>query len=261
MLSTIKNKIIVDCCRNHLGSSEIIKEMIHKAAINGADYVKFQIYNPDRLDRSWPNYTNKYLELKRHCLSDYQISEILLECKKENILPVFTLFSLDRLDFLKCVFEDEQISLKIASPDMSNESLLNGVIKHFPYCDLFISTGMHSIPEIKSVFLNYIDEFPKWFYCISHYPTCPEEINWELMKWYDGFSDHTLGIACAKKAIDNGMEFVEKHFTLSRNLPGTDQLISIEPDELKELTSYIKNKEMEVMYKRRWSNEPIFTNI
>ena len=52
---------------------------------------------------------------------------------------------------------------------------------------------------------------------------------------YYGYSDHTHGIEACLLAISRGAKFIEKHFTLSRSLPGIDQKAAIEPHELKEL--------------------------
>lgn len=227
--------------------------MIRSAARSKADYVKFQIYNSERLNKTWDNYVYKLLELRNHQLADCQISTILIECERNNIIPMFTIFALDRIEFLKCVFEGRKVALKIASPDMSNYKLIDSVIKEFPLCQLFISTGMHTLKEVINTIDLYKDDV-FFLYCISHYPTLPEEINYGLMQTFDGFSDHTIGISCAKKAIDKGIGYVEKHYTLSRRLPGTDQAISIEPDELQMLTSHAYNLENETIYKRRWSD-------
>ena len=39
--------IIAECCQNHNGDFNILKDMVHSAAEIGADYVKIQKRNPD----------------------------------------------------------------------------------------------------------------------------------------------------------------------------------------------------------------------
>ena len=59
-----------------------------------------------------------------------------------------------------------------------------------------------------------------------------------------GFSDHSEGIYICIAATALGATMVEKHFTLSRNLPGVDQPASIEPQELAEMVKGIRQVEV-----------------
>ena len=55
-----------------------------------------------------------------------------------------------------------------------------------------------------------------------------------------GLSDHTLGIAVAVAAVALGACIIEKHFTLSRNIPGPDSSFSLEADEFKEMVKAVR---------------------
>jgi N,N'-diacetyllegionaminate synthase len=50
-----------------------------------------------------------------------------------------------------------------------------------------------------------------------------------------GLSDHTTDNLSAIVAASLGAVMIEKHFTLDRNLPGADNALSMEPEELKQL--------------------------
>ena len=41
-------------------------------------------------------------------------------------------------------------------------------------------------------------------------------------------------------AVANGATLIEKHFTIDKNLPGPDHILSLEPDELKEMVRNIR---------------------
>jgi hypothetical protein len=56
-----------------------------------------------------------------------------------------------------------------------------------------------------------------------------------------GYSDHTPGIEVPIAATALGAEIIEKHFTLDRTLPGPDHAASLEPNELKNMVSSIRN--------------------
>ena len=76
-------------------------------------------------------------------------------------------------------------------------------------------------------------------HCTSTYPTPFEHVQLgcipALQAKYGvpvGFSDHTLGNFMAFAAVAGGANLFEKHFTVSRSLPGPDQQGSMEPAEL-----------------------------
>ena len=48
-----------------------------------------------------------------------------------------------------------------------------------------------------------------------------------------GFSDHTIGVEASIMALNNGAEYIEKHFTSSTKLYGSDAKFSMEPDQFK----------------------------
>jgi N,N'-diacetyllegionaminate synthase len=55
-----------------------------------------------------------------------------------------------------------------------------------------------------------------------------------------GHSDHSPDITTALGAVALGAHIVEKHFTLTRDQPGPDHPVSIEPDELTEMVRQIR---------------------
>ena len=59
-----------------------------------------------------------------------------------------------------------------------------------------------------------------------------------------GYSDHTLGTEAAKYAICLGAEYVEKHFTLNRYLPGRDQKMSTTIEEMSEIVKWSRAVEL-----------------
>jgi N-acetylneuraminate synthase/N,N'-diacetyllegionaminate synthase len=112
---------------------------------------------------------------------------------------------------------------------------------------MIVSTGMHDMATVRktSELLKECNAEFMFLYCVSEYPTEPSDFNLGLIdrmrSEFDvpvGFSDHSQGIEAAVTAMARGADFVEKHFTLDRRLPGGDQEVSIEPDELVELTAY-----------------------
>jgi sialic acid synthase SpsE len=58
-----------------------------------------------------------------------------------------------------------------------------------------------------------------------------------------GFSDHTLGIHVPVAAAALGAAVIEKHYTLSRALPGPDHPFAVEPGELTAMVRQIRDVE------------------
>ena len=87
--------------------------------------------------------------------------------------------------------------------------------------------------------------------CTSEYPCPPEEsglnVLYELRKRYNdikiGYSDHTLGLAVPIAAVMKGAAVIEKHFTLSKKMYGSDAKFATEPNEFKKLVEEIRNAE------------------
>jgi N,N'-diacetyllegionaminate synthase len=59
-----------------------------------------------------------------------------------------------------------------------------------------------------------------------------------------GYSDHTLGVEVSIAAVALGACVIEKHFTLSRDLEGPDHRASLEPIELANMVTSIRNIEI-----------------
>ena len=58
-----------------------------------------------------------------------------------------------------------------------------------------------------------------------------------------GLSDHTHGIAVPVAAVALGACMIEKHFTVSRNLPSPDSKFSLEPHEFKAMVDAVRTVE------------------
>jgi len=115
---------------------------------------------------------------------------------------------------------------------------------------LIISTGMATLGEIEEavqVARRAGATQIALLKCTSAYPALPEEMNLRTIPHLAeafgvpvGLSDHTLGIAVPVAAVALGACIVEKHFTLSRDIPGPDSAFSLEPQEFKAMVEAIR---------------------
>lgn len=256
-----KTIIIAEAGVNHNGSKDLAKKLIDVAAEAGADYVKFQTFKSEKLtsrfagkadyQQKTTNAEENQLEmLKKLELSLDTHQELLAYCKKQEISFLSSPFDLDSIDLLKQL--GVQLG-KIPSGEITNLPYLRKMAASFK--DLVLSTGMATMKEIEEA-LTIIQNtgFPKEkitvLHCNTEYPTPFEDVNLRAMKTIAdtfnvqvGYSDHTAGIEVPTAAVALGAVLIEKHFTLDRNLEGPDQKASLEPLELKQMVSAIRNIE------------------
>lgn len=213
--------------------------------------------------------------LQRLELSHELHYELVAYCNELGIEFLSTAFDDESLDFL--VNDLGLKRLKLPSGEITNAPL---VLKHAQTgCDLIVSTGMATMAEIESVlgviaygYLNpaakqatradfdtaYASESGQQIlrekvtvlHCTTEYPAPMEEINLNAMdtiastfKLKVGYSDHSRGITIPIAAVAKGASVIEKHFTLDQNLEGPDHKASLEPDELAEMVTAIRNVE------------------
>ena len=87
-------------------------------------------------------------------------------------------------------------------------------------------------------------------HCTTEYPAPFEDVNLSVLATLRaafglrvGFSDHTPGLAAAVGAVALGARVIEKHVTLDHSLPGPDHQASLEPAELAELVTAVRQVE------------------
>lgn len=234
---------------NHNGDIDRATEMIEVAAKAGADAVKFQTFDADRLvreDAPKADYQEEKVDesqhemLRVHELTEADHRTLMEACERENVTFLSTPFDLESLQFLDSL---DIPAIKLGSGELDNEPLLReaaGIGR-----PLIVSTGMGTQSEVERAYEWVAEEFSgdpetAFLHCVSAYPTPMEEVNLRAMQRMAeylpcpaGFSDHTTAIETPGFAVAAGATVIEKHFTLDRSLPGPDHEASLEPDELK----------------------------
>ena len=238
---------------NHNGDVELAKRMIESATINGADAVKLQTFvagemisnilladDPDHPGNEIPFY--EFFHRDALSREDYKV---LIAYARTLHIPLFSPPIDDAsLDML---VELEMPALKIASPDLIYTPFLEKVAE--TGLPVVLSTGKGSVEEIGEA-LHALRKANSviLLHCVSNYPSRYEEMNLGCLDGLRsrfelpvGLSDHTLDNLSAVVAASLGAVLIEKHFTLDRNLPGVDQSISMQPEDLRQLKSELLN--------------------
>lgn len=244
--------IVAELSANHNGNLDRALDIITAAAEAGADAIKFQLYDPDRLaeDRGgrdkvlaegpWSGMSLGEIYDRAHTPIDFfePMIKRATECNLTWFSSVFDLQGLRALEDLGCP------AYKISSFDGMNRKLIKGVsMLRRP---TIVSCGMISNDAIAQVIqitryaggMNNI----ALLHCVSAYPTRAQDAKLsrvaELRRDHGvpvGYSDHTLGTHVAPAAVALGACIIEKHVTLDRADGGLDASFSIEPHELRVL--------------------------
>jgi len=254
--------IIAEAGVNHNGDMALAKQLIDMAADAGADLVKFQTFNANRLVTRNARKADYQAEatggaetqhemLRRLELSEAMHHELIAHCATREIGFFSTGFDLESIDML---LGFGQQLFKIPSGEITNLPYLRHVAATGK--QLILSTGMASLGDIEAA-IEALEQggTPRSrltvLHCTTEYPTPMDEVNLRAMQSIGaafgvatGYSDHTPGIEVAIAAVAMGATVIEKHFTLDRNLPGPDHQASLEPDELKAMVSAIRNIEI-----------------
>jgi N-acetylneuraminate synthase len=243
--------IIAEIGANHNGDMDLARDLIRTARECGADAVKFQSWTPSSLvseeeyrrNQQYNDSPHKHFGSLREMVEKYYLRE-------EQHFELKEYADQLGVDFCSTAFSPEEVDilvrlnvpyLKVASMDINNLPLLRIMARTEK--PLVVSTGMATLAEIETA-IQTIEKEGNYaivlLHCISIYPPDYADIHLRNIGMLEhafgypvGFSDHSLGTSIPLAAVALGSCLIEKHFTLSRELPGWDHEISATPDELR----------------------------
>ena len=244
--------VIAEIGVNHNGILDYAFQLIDAAVRAGADAVKFQKRNLEKL------YPAKYLQnsnigeknlnyllpiLQKVELSDEDYYRLVDYCQKKDITFLCSTFDEDSVDFVDKLGVP---AFKTASADMINLPLLDYLAKKKK--PLIASTGMSRWDEVV-VTVDFLKERQVAFallHCNSAYPASFDDINLRFMEQLRqfgvpvGYSGHERGIAVSTVASALGACIIERHITLDRTMDGPDHAASLEPQGFSKMVRDIR---------------------
>lgn len=272
--------VIAEAGVNHNGDLDLARALVDRAAEAGADAVKFQTFEAKKLaSRQVPKAgyqceTTDAAESQLEMLRKLELprawhKDLQDRARSRGIQFLSTAFDRGSLEFL------EQLNMpfyKVPSGELTNGPLLWQFARQRR--PLVVSTGMATLSEVEQALAVIAHAFnadsepaneaavwlgwskPEWraslqgrvtlLHCTSQYPTLMNEVNLKAMDTLAafglpvGYSDHTEGILIPIAAVARGATLIEKHFTLDRAMPGPDHRASLEPEELTQMVSQIR---------------------
>jgi N,N'-diacetyllegionaminate synthase len=247
-IGTGRTLVVAEIGVNHDGSADKAIELLRAAKAAGADAIKLQIFQADRLmhvSSGFAGYQKSRVDdataaemLRRFELSEGDVRELTAAAKRMDLLPLATPFSPGDLPLIESL---DLPAVKIASPDLVNKPLLRAAAALGR--PMLVSTGAATMEEVDAA-ADWLAEWNASFallHCVSSYPTSPARahLNWigELHDRFDvptGYSDHTTEPMAGALAVAAGAEIIEKHLTYDRNASGPDHAASFDPAQFAE---------------------------
>jgi N-acetylneuraminate synthase len=244
--------VIGEVALSHDGSLGLAHAFIDAVAAAGADAVKFQTHiaaaestpsEPFRVTFSRQDAT-RYEYWKRMEFTEDQWRGLAAHCAERNVLFISSPFSLAAVDLLQRV---GQPLWKIASGEVSNVPLLDRVLD--TGSAVLISTGMSPLAETDAAVARVKARGSKVgvLQCTTAYPCPPERVGLNLIRVYRerydcwvGLSDHSGTIYPGLAGAATGMDVLELHVALSREMFGPDVIASVTTAELRQLVDGIR---------------------
>jgi N-acetylneuraminate synthase/sialic acid synthase len=249
--------LVAEIGNNHQGCVEIAKEMVLRAAWAGADAVKFQKRDVNslltdsglRAPYGGPNsFGPTYGEHRKRLELDFlELAEVKTVAEDKGLVFFASVWDKPSLEGM-CSLGAGPI--KIPSADLTNIPLLreaagNGI-------PIILSTGMSTLEEIDRAVEEILRRHSRLalLQCNSSYP-CPDgETGVAVMELLKrryglpvGYSGHERGLGPSLAAASLGASIIERHFTLDKNMRGTDHPASLTPEEFKSLAETVRSIE------------------
>jgi N-acetylneuraminate synthase len=243
--------VIAEVAQNHDGSLGMAHAFIDAAANAGADAIKFQTHisaAESTLSEPWrkpfsDQDATRMDYWKRMEFSEAHWSDLREHARKRDLFFISSPFSMEAVALLTRIGVD---AWKVASGEISNPDLLDAMTA--TGLPIMLSTGMSHSDEIDAA----VERIQKSgvplavMQCTSIYPCPPELVGINLIptfrERYDcavGLSDHSATIYPGLAAVTLGIEVLEVHLTLSREMFGPDVVASITPTEMRQLVDGI----------------------
>ena len=250
--------IIAEAGVNHNGDIQLAFDLIEMAKSAGADVVKFQSFEAERLATASANLaayqrentkveTSQFTLLKKLEMDDDFHAEVIAHCAKHKIEFLSTAFDIVGLE-------------KLYDWGVKRIKVPSGEITHLPYLEkagslglpVILSSGMATMDEIaaaRDILLSAGLSPDKLtvLHCTTNYPAADEELNLNAMQAIGeqlnvaiGYSDHSIGPEASIACTALGATVIEKHVTMDSSFDGPDHSASMEPDDFAAMVRSIR---------------------
>ena len=225
--------VVAEIGVNWDGNFETAKNMMKNAKSSGCNAVKFQSFDEEIIK----NHPQKS-RLIKSAISKNNIEDIDQLSKEIEIEWFCTPMTVEAVTLLNPYVK----RFKIRELD-GKELLENNITKLF---ESVLETGKPIMISSKenpknSKFCNHPQI--QWLYCIPKYPCSIEDINFDEISYFDGFSNHCPETIAPINAVNSGAQIVEIHITDDKSKDYFDNNVSFDYTDLNEIMKVIHSTE------------------
>jgi len=222
--------IISEIGVNWDGDLNLLQEMMQESKKAGCNVVKFQSFN-EKMIMNHP----KKSHLMKCTINKSNIEQIHQIAKKSNIEWFSTPMYPEAIDFLEPYVQRYKIREFDGRRIINNldSEIFSKIMKTDK--EVIISSN---VSPINCKF--YEDEKIKWLYCVPKYPCKLEDVNFNNLKKFDGYSNHSTELMVPLTAVALGAEIIEIHITSDKSKEFADNNVSFDYKQLNNLVKHIK---------------------
>ena len=268
-------KIISELCQNHNGNLDTLESMIKTAAVC-SDIVKIQTIKSATL-----TYREKYEKHRPYIVEHERLEKLelsrddeeffILKCMEYGVESMTTIFVPQHApSFNRLGYDNLKLSgYSIPAFDYGKK------LKNFNFKRLFFSTSSLTLEEIKKTIEN-LNEMGIEYYmlqCTCVYPTPLDKLNLQNIEYFRnvlgvenvGLSDHSNpyedNLLSSKLAIFQGIDVLERHFTILNVDATRDGKVSVTPKMMSELKRFSRiSKEDQYQELNEFNKQQIFNH-
>lgn len=268
-------KFITELCQNHNGNKDTLESMIRSAAKN-SDILKIQSIKADTFTNrkkyeEFRPYKEEWKRLKGLELSKEDEEFFIFKCIEYGVDSMTTIFTPKHIDYFN---ELGYSNLKLSGYSIPAFEYGN-LLSDLKFKKLFFSTSSLSLNEIKKTIdnLNKMEIDYCMLQCTCVYPTPLSKLNLQNIDFYKtylgakevGLSDHSNphedNLLSSKLAIFQGIDALERHYTVLNKDETRDGKVSITTKMLENLKKFTKlSKEQQYAELNNFNEQQIFNH-
>jgi pseudaminic acid synthase len=248
--------IIAEIGSNFDGSLDEAKKLVDAAKNCGANAIKFQSFQVDKIvnGQAFKDLKISFqANWKKPVYDVYKEAEFPREwhksvaeyCREKHITFFSAPYDKEAVDLLD---EIGVPAFKVGSGDLNFLSLIEYIAKKQK--PMILGTGASTIGEVEdavNIIRNVGNNEIILLHCVTNYPSPIEQSNIRVMATLRegfqcnvGYSDHSQGCIVPLGAVALGACMIEKHFTLDKTKQGPDHPFAMDVSDFKEMVTNVR---------------------